>query len=361
MQSLKIASLTKPQRRKMRGFIQIPLLVLLLAGTVGSIYLVQQKTHFLPQAFSGKNILSVFQNQPIATSSANRPLDYQLPSSTSTIQNSDDSFLSAFQRVLQRTVNQAPASIPVKINTLPTPAISSTPLPKSYPVSYPTPTPTPSPTTAPKPKPVCSVSVLPSGTGIAPYQASVCVGNNSNPYQYIAQEIVDYDGNGSWDYQGSTYGCHSFTFQSPGTYSPKAQIINTSGVESDICQTSAIISAPTPTPSPTPMPTNDPNILMVSSVSIMTAAPGDRVTIYGSNFLNSGTSDLTTLQVWLIHSDGGVNTLASVIPNIGSTTWEQNAVSFTIGSNAVPQSGQLKVLAGNKYANISGIFTITSR
>ncbi|MFH0937439.1 MAG: hypothetical protein V1808_04045 [Candidatus Daviesbacteria bacterium] len=103
-------------------------------------------------------------------------------------------------------------------------------------------TPSPTPTPTPKPKPICSVTVVPSSSGTAPYEASVCVGNNTNPYQAVQQEFVDYDGNGSWDYQGPSYGCHAYTFQNPGTYSPKAKIIGVSGEESDICQTSATIN-----------------------------------------------------------------------------------------------------------------------
>lgn len=99
--------------------------------------------------------------------------------------------------------------------------------------------PTPSPT--PKPKPICSVSVSPSSSGTAPYEASVCVGNNSSPYQSVQKEFVDYDGNGSWDYEGAQYGCHSYTFQA-GTYSPKAKIIGASGDESDVCQTSVAVN-----------------------------------------------------------------------------------------------------------------------
>lgn len=100
----------------------------------------------------------------------------------------------------------------------------------------------PTPTPTPKPKPICSVLVSPSSTGTAPYEASVCVGNNSNPYQAVQQEFVDYNGDGSWDYQGAQYGCHSYTFSSPGTYTPKAKITNSSGDESDVCQTTATIN-----------------------------------------------------------------------------------------------------------------------
>lgn len=101
---------------------------------------------------------------------------------------------------------------------------------------------TPPSTPTPVPKPICSVIVMPSNTGTAPYQASVCVGNNSNPYQSVQQEFVDYNGDGNWDYQGPSYGCHSFTFQNQGSFSPKAKIVGTSGQESDVCQTSVTIN-----------------------------------------------------------------------------------------------------------------------
>lgn len=98
------------------------------------------------------------------------------------------------------------------------------------------------PTPTPKPKPVCNVSILPSNSGTAPYQASVCVVNQTNPYQPIQQEFADYDGDGNWDYQGSVYGCHGYTFEKPGIFNPKAKIVNTSGEESDVCQTSVTIN-----------------------------------------------------------------------------------------------------------------------
>lgn len=102
--------------------------------------------------------------------------------------------------------------------------------------------PAPTPTATPKPKPICSIFVSPGSVGTAPFGAKVCVGNSSNPYQEIKQELVDYDGNGSWDYQGASYGCHDYTFQNPGTYTPKAKIISTSDEGSDDCQTSVTIN-----------------------------------------------------------------------------------------------------------------------
>ena len=99
-----------------------------------------------------------------------------------------------------------------------------------------TPTPTPQ-------KPVCSVSLTPDvNTGSAPFNTTVCVGNNSNPSQNVTQEFLDYEGDGSWDYQGAQYGCHSYTYSSPGSFTAKAKIIGSSGVESDVCQTSITIN-----------------------------------------------------------------------------------------------------------------------
>ncbi len=136
----------------------------------------------------------------------------------------------------------------VKPTSTPTPKQSITPTPRSTstPTATPiltfTPTPTPTPTPTSKPKPICSVTVVPSNSGSAPLETSICIGNNSNPYQSIQQELVDYDGEGNWNYQGAQYGCHSFTFQNPGTYTPKAKIISTSGEESDTCQTTVTVN-----------------------------------------------------------------------------------------------------------------------
>lgn len=100
----------------------------------------------------------------------------------------------------------------------------------------------PTPTPTPRPKPICSILVLPPSGGNAPFAANVCVGNNSNPYQAVQQQFIDYDGNGSWDFQSSDFGCQSYTFQSAGTFSPKAKIIGSSGDESDVCQTTVTVN-----------------------------------------------------------------------------------------------------------------------
>jgi len=101
-------------------------------------------------------------------------------------------------------------------------------------------------TPAPTPvKPVCSITVMPSTTGTHPYSASICMSNDSNPYQAITQEFVDYDGNGSWDYSGAQYGCHAYTYQEAGTYYPKGKFLGSGGTvgdESAICQTTVTVN-----------------------------------------------------------------------------------------------------------------------
>lgn len=113
-----------------------------------------------------------------------------------------------------------------------------------------------------------------------------------------------------------------------------------------------------PSPSPSPSSTTP----VVQSISTLNAFPGTRVTITGQNFLSSATTDVTKLQVWLIHSSGGVNKVAGVSPNVGNTSWEQSSISFTIGvgSNSTPQSGELSVLTGSSLAKVPGIFTISA-
>lgn len=94
----------------------------------------------------------------------------------------------------------------------------------------------------------CRVSILPASKGTAPYEARVCVDNPDEVIQGKYIDYVDYDGNGSWDYQGrwdqkgSVHGCHGYTFQSKGIFSPKAKIIDQEGKESDICKTSVTVN-----------------------------------------------------------------------------------------------------------------------
>lgn len=119
---------------------------------------------------------------------------------------------------------------------------------------------------------------------------------------------------------------------------------------------------PSPSPSPSVSPSPSSTTPIFQSISTMNAFPGTRVTITGQNFLSTATTDVTKLQVWLIHATGGVNKVAGVSPNVGNTTWEQNSISFTIGvgSNSTPQSGELTILTGSSFAKVPGTFTISA-
>lgn len=94
----------------------------------------------------------------------------------------------------------------------------------------------------------CRISILPASKGTAPYETRICVDNPNEVIQQKYIDYVDYDGNGSWDYQGrwdqqgSVHGCHGYTFQSAGIFTPKAKIIDQLGNESDICQKTATVN-----------------------------------------------------------------------------------------------------------------------
>lgn len=143
-----------------------------------------------------------------------------------------------------------PSALPTSSNkskatqSSPIPAIR-TPSPEPNKVTTPAPTivptPVPTPASTPLPKPSCSLTAIPSN-GVAPLQASICVVNTSNPSQGIQTEYVDYNGDGNWDYQGSQYGCHPYTYQSSGNYTPKAKIVGDHWGESDPCQATVTIN-----------------------------------------------------------------------------------------------------------------------
>lgn len=92
-------------------------------------------------------------------------------------------------------------------------------------------------------KPACRVSVLPSSKGAAPYTAKVCVDNPDERIQQEYTDYIDFEGDGSWDeYEDLKHGCHSYIYLNKGTFSPTAKIVDSSGIESDICQTTLTIS-----------------------------------------------------------------------------------------------------------------------
>lgn len=112
-----------------------------------------------------------------------------------------------------------------------------------------------------------------------------------------------------------------------------------------------------PTATPTTTPTTTSIGPRITSVTPMVAQPGDLVIIRGENFLPWGV-DVSMLQVWLAHDDGGVAVLASVSPYTGNVGWEDNAISFLIGTDRPNQSGYLSVLVGNRNTRWTERFTI---
>lgn len=334
---------------KKSGFIHIPLLIIALLGASASVYLIQQKTHFLSQSFVSKDVLQLFSNQSDVTQNTDRTITYQLPKSTPAANNSNGSLVSAFQRLLQRrTAQPSNSPLPTQASILlaPTPTPITSVIPTPAPVSTPTPVPTTvqSTSTSTPAKPVCTILVMPSSTGTAPYQASVCVGNNSSPYQAVQQEFVDYDGDGNWDYQGPSYGCHSYTFQNPGTYFPKTKITGTSGQESDICQTTVTISADNLASTPTPTPQAKITASSCSSVTVegdatyvatYTDQDGYPFSIY--SIRSGGTAKLTAQTTPLgAYINWKITNTSAYLPSGGTLTVDPNdytVVNFTAPNN----------------------------
>lgn len=182
------------------------------------------------------------------------------------------------------------------------------------------------------------------------------------------------DGGKTWYDQVATQEWVSITTREAGelhfyesTYIESGEIayIAWEGNTSPPTPTPTATTTPTPTamPTMTPTPTATPAPIspIIESVSSYTAAPGDVVIIRGRNFNKADNSDLSNLMVWLVHDDGGVATLASVIPRVGDVMWEENAITFRIGSDRPPQSGRLLVLAYNRWGEAPERFTIVSK
>lgn len=125
---------------------------------------------------------------------------------------------------------------------------------------------------------------------------------------------------------------------------------------SPLVQSTFSYNCASPSPTPTPSSVSGP---VITSIFPLNVEIGDTVRIVGQNLLPKGV-DVTTLKIWLVHDDGGVATIASVSPREGDPLWENGAITFKIG-NFVPQSGQLKVIVGNKFANAPNRFTIGSK
>jgi len=103
--------------------------------------------------------------------------------------------------------------------------------------------------------------------------------------------------------------------------------------------------------------TATPPIVITEVKPSMTVRPGNRVTILGKGFLPPKV-DVSQLQVWLVHNDGGVYDLATVSPNKGDVAWDDKAVSFTMPADIPPQEGTLKVITGKSFADAPGVFRV---
>ncbi|HRZ86033.1 MAG TPA: hypothetical protein P5277_04625 [Candidatus Paceibacterota bacterium] len=90
---------------------------------------------------------------------------------------------------------------------------------------------------------VCRVSILPSSKGTTPYSAKVCVNNPTERVQQSYKDYIDFEGDGTWDNSdNNNNGCHSYIYSKSGTFSVKAKIANSTGAESNICETTLTIS-----------------------------------------------------------------------------------------------------------------------
>ncbi len=66
----------------MRGFAQVVILVLSLVGIIATVYLIQQKTHFLSQAYSGDQMLQMFSNLSNPSLATNQTQAFSFASTT---------------------------------------------------------------------------------------------------------------------------------------------------------------------------------------------------------------------------------------------------------------------------------------
>lgn len=223
----------------MKGFIQIPILILLLVGTGASVYFIQQKTHFLSQAFSSipsKEIIDLFVNQPIATKSAAQSFDYQLP--TSTITNSSaPSLLSAFQRLLQRKAGQSPPS-PTPVNISPAPTFKPTVSPSPTPVT---------PNYSTNTSSTCAINVGatpldPNSNFDNPLTVLLTYSAHYTGNKYVTGAQWDFNGDGNWDTDMSlSNGSIPHTFPRSGSYNIKMQLRMSDGTMTPVCSKTATI------------------------------------------------------------------------------------------------------------------------
>lgn len=226
----------------MKGLIQIPLLILLLIGTGAGVYLVQQKTHFLPQAFSGKEIINILFNQSTATTSAAQKFTYQFSQPASSTNRPDNPTLSAFQRLLQRGARMLPNPSP----TTTTSKSNAVPAYSAKPTTIPSPTPLLT-TNSSVVNSTCDVNALAKPLDPNSYFDNILtiqLGYSAiyNGNKYVNGARWDFDGNDSWDTDTTlANGSIAHTFPGNGSYTVKLQLTMSDGEITPVCFKTVII------------------------------------------------------------------------------------------------------------------------
>lgn len=80
---------------------------------------------------------------------------------------------------------------------------------------------------------------------------------------------------------------------------------------------------------------------VIDSIEPAHPAPGQLVTIYGTNFLPLDPGEnASQLQVWFVLSSGGVNCVSALSPGV---EWDQNSIQLRIPAN-LPSGSNLSVV-----------------
>lgn len=214
----------------MRGFAHIIVVLVMVTGLGVGLYLVQQKTNLLSQAFTD-NPLSSDQEQTTT-------VDFNITPTSSSNKNSS-TFISIFDRLRARgntAQSPTPTTTPLKITT-PTPKTTST----SAPAATPTPTSAPTPTPTPVTPSTCGVNALAQPLDINQSFDNLLTAYLGYSVSYKNTKSVtgvqwDFDGNGTWDTDMSmTNASVDHTFPSYGNFNVKLHLKMSDGEITPVC------------------------------------------------------------------------------------------------------------------------------
>lgn len=241
----------------MKGFIQIPLLIILLVGAGTGIYFIQQKTNLIPQTIENFQALTILLNQQTATTSAeHQPYTYESLQSTPRTTFSSNPVISAFELLLQRRTSQTPS-----VTTASPKNTTPSPTPRSTTTTTATTTPTPNPAASPKASPTPS-----SSSGTSNTTTSTCSINvqatplDSNSFfdspltveliysaQYTGNKYVtgaqwDFNNDGVWDTDMSlANGTIAHTYPDNNSYVVRLKLQMSDGEITPVCSKTIII------------------------------------------------------------------------------------------------------------------------